>query len=166
MLRVLIERIMNTSKPVPIRRKAREWALCLLYEREIRGDCLTECRLDDLRRQITSLEVELGLGEVTKIIKMTVQTYKGVLSNLDTIDRELIKNSHNWRLDRMALVDRNVMRIAIYEILFQEDIPNAVSINEAIEIAKRYAGEDSGRFVNGILDKVGRKPDACQQIEV
>ncbi len=79
---------------------------------------------------------------------------RGVLKNREEIDRYITKYAKNWELPRMAIVDRNVLRLAVYEMLHREDIPPIVSINEAVDIAKKYSTEDSGKFVNGILDKV------------
>ena len=81
---------------------------------------------------------------------------KGVYKHREKINLKIQESARNWSLDRMAAVDRNVMRIAAYEILFRLDIPTSVSINEAIEIAKRFGTDDSGAFVNGILDSLAR----------
>ncbi len=78
---------------------------------------------------------------------------RGTLSNLATLDEEIKKYALNWDLRRMAVVDRNVLRLAIYEMKCREDIPPVVSINEAVDIAKKFSTEDSGKFVNGILDR-------------
>lgn len=78
----------------------------------------------------------------------------GVLQNRDTIDRIIERFSDHWRVSRMAAVDRNVIRIAVYEMLQHPDIPPKVSINEAIDIGKRFGTDDSGPFINGILDGV------------
>lgn len=79
---------------------------------------------------------------------------RGALEQQIEIDQQIRKYAKNWDLNRMAVVDRNVLRLAIYEMLFREDIPPVVSINEAVDIAKRFSTEDSGKFVNGILDRV------------
>lgn len=79
---------------------------------------------------------------------------RGVLEHREPIDELIRKHAKNWDVKRMAAVDRNVMRLAIYEMLHRLDIPPVVSINEAVDIAKRFSTEDSGKFVNGILDKV------------
>lgn len=79
---------------------------------------------------------------------------RGTLEHRDECDAIIIKHAKNWDLHRIATVDRNVMRLAIYEMLHREDIPPVVSINEAVDIAKKFSTEDSGKFVNGILDKV------------
>lgn len=78
----------------------------------------------------------------------------GTLENRNQIDDVIRNHAKNWDLHRMAIVDRNVMRLAIYEMLHREDIPPVVSINEAVDIAKKFSTGDSGKFVNGILDKV------------
>jgi N utilization substance protein B len=79
---------------------------------------------------------------------------KGVLEQREAIDELIKKHCKNWHFHRIAAVDRNVMRLAIYEMLYRDDIPPVVSINEAVDIAKKFSTEDSGKFVNGILDKV------------
>lgn len=79
---------------------------------------------------------------------------RGVLANQQAIDERIQKYTANYELGRIAVVDRNILRVAIYEMLFCNDVPPVVSINEAIEIAKKFGAEESGRFVNGILDRV------------
>jgi N utilization substance protein B len=79
---------------------------------------------------------------------------RGVIGHRDAIDEHIKKFAKNWDFHRIAAVDRNVMRLAIYEMLHREDIPPVVSINEAVDIAKKFSTQDSGKFVNGILDKV------------
>ena len=79
---------------------------------------------------------------------------RGVLEKKDELDVKLQKYLRNWDLTRMAVVDRNVLRMAIYELYYREDIPPVVSLNEAIEIAKRFSTKESGKFVNGLLDRI------------
>jgi transcription antitermination protein NusB len=79
---------------------------------------------------------------------------RGALEHRDAIDAHIKKHAKNWEFHRIAAVDRNIMRLAIYEMLFREDIPPIVSINEAVDIAKKFSTQDSGKFVNGILDKI------------
>ena len=79
---------------------------------------------------------------------------RGSAGELEAVDESIRKASTNWRIERMARVDRNVLRLAAYEMLYREDIPPIVSINEAVDIAKRFSTNDSGKFVNGILDSV------------
>ena len=79
---------------------------------------------------------------------------EGVASHLEELDVFIVRYSEHWRLERMTIVDRNLLRLAIYELLYQPEIPPKVVINEAVEMAKRYGSEGSGGFVNGILDQV------------
>jgi N utilization substance protein B len=79
---------------------------------------------------------------------------RGAIQHRDAIDAQIKKYAKNWELHRIAAVDRNILRLAIFEMLYRDDIPPIVSINEAVDIAKKFSTQDSGRFVNGILDKV------------
>ena len=79
---------------------------------------------------------------------------KGVLASKDELDALIEKFSRNWKISRMSCVDRNVMRVAVYELLYCEDIPPKVSINEAVDVGKKYGTEESGAFINGILDSI------------
>ncbi len=79
---------------------------------------------------------------------------RGTLEHRDAIDAYIVTHAKNWDLRRMAVVDRNIIRLAVYEMLHRDDIPPVVSINEAVDIAKKFSTEDSGKFVNGILDKI------------
>jgi N utilization substance protein B len=93
------------------------------------------------------------------------QLVEGILKAKLGIDDIIRRFSNNWKLSRMACVDRNVLRIAVYEMLYCEDIPYKVSINEAIDVAKKYGTEESGAFINGILDSIRFALDA-NQIEI
>ncbi len=77
-----------------------------------------------------------------------------MLEHRPDLDQRIQEHAQNWDLRRMAVVDRNVLRLAIYEMLYREDIPPIVSINEAVDMAKKFSTQDSGKFVNGILDKI------------
>ena len=79
---------------------------------------------------------------------------RGVVERRDELDTTIKKYALNWDLHRMAAVDRNILRLAVYEMMHRDDIPPVVSINEAVDIAKKFSTEDSGKFVNGILDKI------------
>ncbi len=82
---------------------------------------------------------------------------RGTLEHRDELDERIRKHAKNWSLHRMAVVDRNLLRLAAYEMLYREDIPPVVSINEAVDIAKKYSTDDSGKFVNGILDSLRKE---------
>lgn len=125
------------------RRKARELALILLYQLEFHPD----------RRDATeSFWAQQSCApEIREFASSLVQ---GVQGRLDQIDALIQQVTQHWNLKRIALVEKNILRMGIYELLFREDIPKKVTINEAIEIAKIYGSEDSGKFINGILDRV------------
>ena len=129
------------------RRKARHQALHILYQREITGESVGSI-LDE--RTYVAQEV----GEPTDFTRELIQ---GVESHQASIDETIESISENWVLSRMPLVDRSILRIAVYEMLHVEDVPDSVSINEAVEIAKVYGGEDSSKFVNGILGKLAEE---------
>lgn len=78
----------------------------------------------------------------------------GVSRNIQKIDSLIAENARNWRVDRMSIIDRNILRLGVYEVVFNDQVPATVAINEAIEIAKRFSTDDSASFINGILDAV------------
>jgi len=99
-------------------------------------------------------EVSFNAGKpLTTLVHSLVM---GVSERREELDRKLESHSENWRLDRMSLVDRNVLRMALYELLHMEEIPPKVSLNEAVDLGKKFGGEESGSFINGILDSIYR----------
>ena len=126
------------------RTQAREAALQILYHRDINPEPV-ESLLPSF------WESAPVLPEVREYAERLVQ---GTLLHLDEIDETLAKYAEHWNLRRMAVVDRNIMRFAVYELLFVEEVPPKVVINEAVNIAKKFSQEESGKFVNGILDKI------------
>jgi len=127
-----------------LRRQAREISLNVLYSLDI---CPVE--IEEAEKAIEQYYV---VGK--KVVSYASQLLRGTLSNLSQIDGLLKEYAQNWEIKRMASVDRNILRQSIYELLFQVDIPPGVVINEAVELAKKYSTKDSGKFVNGILDKI------------
>ncbi len=93
----------------------------------------------------------LSNGEADDFLKRLVL---GVLEHFAQLDRLIEQYSENWRIDRINMVDRTILRMALYELLYCEEIPPKVTINEAIDLGKRYGSEDSGSFINGILDRI------------
>ncbi len=138
------------SGPVRRRTRARESALQYLYMLEVRGSESQEELDDFIEHQTKASRDPRGRGEIAAFAR---EICVGVPANRGEIDRWIESIARNWRLDRMALVDRNVLRLALYELLFHPDTPYKVVINEAIEIAKRFSTAQSGSFVNGILDR-------------
>ena len=129
------------------RTKAREYALQILYAVDITKDDPGDC----VRRFWEGNKESSG-----EIKKFAAGLVLGVSDNKKEIDKMIVKYATNWQLDRMAVIDRNVLRFAAYELLYEKDIPPKVSINEAIDIAKKFGGPDSGKFVNGVLDKINK----------
>jgi transcription antitermination factor NusB len=126
---------------------AREYALQVLYQLDITNDA-PENALENFWSSHKEEEVDAALKEFSS------ELVQGVAKNLEEIDKKIVKYAANWQLKRMAVVDRNIMRLGCFELLYREDIPPKVSINEAVELAKKFSGIESGKFVNAILDKV------------
>ena len=102
-------------------------------------------------------EDEEATNERSELPAFFNEICEGVLAHLESIDRAISLASTHWSLARMALVDRNILRIAVYEMLHRTDVPPKVCINEAIEVAKRFAAPESSVFINGVLDKVAQQ---------
>ena len=100
------------------------------------------------------MELPPSTAEETAIREFADPLIRGTLEHRDEADGVIKKHAKNWELHRIAAVDRNILRLAIYEMLHRDDIPPVVSINEAVDIAKKFSTQDSGKFVNGILDHV------------
>ncbi len=129
------------------RRKAREHALQILFQLDIRKEKPSAAVLKHFWAEFKPDEEIRNFAE---------EIVRGTFKHLPKINGLIHQCAKNWSIDRMAVVDRNVLRMAIYEILYRIDIPTSVTINEAIEIAKKFGTDESGAFVNGILDRVAR----------
>jgi N utilization substance protein B len=130
------------------RRKAREYALQILFQ------------VDFTKKRIDSKDLEefwSGKKESRSVKEFTEDIVRGTLNSIDEIDAMIERVTENWLLKRMAAVDRNILRFAAYEILYRKDIPSAVTINEAIEIAKKFSSAESAPFINGILDRLAKE---------
>ncbi|MHC4957346.1 MAG: transcription antitermination factor NusB [Planctomycetota bacterium] len=130
------------------RTRARELALQLLYQIDARGDEVLD-QVGDF------LDAESGGDE--EICRFARELLDGTLERREPIDEIISGAAQNWHLTRMAIIDRNILRMAVFEMLHVQDIPAKVSINEAIELGKRYSTEQSGSFINGILDRIRRE---------
>lgn len=124
------------------RRRAREHALQMLYQSEFSAG----------GPDYTGFWADKDEDADTR--KFAEDIVRGTINNLDAIDARLSAAAEHWVLDRMAAVDRNILRAAAYEIMYRDDIPAAVAINEALEIAKRFSSTESASFINGILDRI------------
>ncbi len=134
------------------RRIAREMALKILFQVD-----LVHCNIDEASSYAIQVEDLSQYSNSDDIISFCLDLVKGVLPNLTEIDALIKKHANNWSLERMANIDRNILRIAIYEIVFVSNIPKSVSINEAVELAKKYSTENSFGFVNGVLGQIEKK---------
>lgn len=133
------------------RHKARRWTLQILYAWEMRG------RAVDLRAEAEEFFARRQIASDTRAF--AVQLVDALALHLDEIDAQLTGSAEHWELGRMAIIDRNVLRIALAEFLYFEEIPSKVTIDEAVTLAGRYGGEDSPRFVNGVLDAIAHRLD-------
>jgi N utilization substance protein B len=159
------------------RRAAREAALLVLFAADVRGEDDFEPALDSFATHLRADEEVLadlfgredealspGLMKKVRALldadgnhwAFVERLVRGVSSHARAIDELIGRCSLNWKLSRMARVDRNILRLAAYELAFEPDVPSKATLNEAIEIAKRYGTEDSGKFVNGILDRIAQ----------
>jgi N utilization substance protein B len=136
------------------RRTAREMALQMLYQRDVGASDLAQifhafdlgehlATGGDPARQRRRLEEAFGFAR---------RLVRGAAEHQDEIDELIARQADNWRLERMPIVDRNVLRLAVYEMLYSDETPELVVVDEAIELAKKYGSEQSGRFINGLLD--------------
>ena len=132
------------------RTRARELALQFLYQIDLLGDD----KIDDLAEFLRQEERD---AETCRFAKRLVQGTWAVRGELDA---EIQQVAQNWQISRMAVIDRNVLRLATFELLHCEDIPPKVAINEAIELGKRYSTANSGAFINGIVDKIKNRAHA------
>lgn len=130
------------------RSKQRRYALRILFEMDINSSSLDEV-----------LEGKRQVGE-DEPGDFTISLVRGVGEHLPEIDRVISDYSEGWQLERMPRVDRNVLRMSMYELFFVEDIPPGATIDEAVELAKAFSTDDSGKFINGVLGRVNRDREA------
>jgi len=129
------------------RTRSREFALQILYQIDITRD-IYAASLGSFWQEHSEEAINAEIKEFTS------ELVRGVAENLETIDKNISNYATNWDLNRMAVIDRNILRLGSFELMFREDIPPKVSINEAVELAKKYSGPEASKFVNGILDKI------------
>jgi len=133
------------------RHRAREYALQMLYQEEVGGMPMAE----------VAARFFEGGDAPEEVVAFAVRLATGAAAARGEIDALLRDAIDNWRLERLGTVDRNVLRLAVFEFLHEPATPRVVVIDEAIEVAKRFGGEESGQFVNGILDALRRRLDAA-----
>ncbi len=132
---------------MPSRRKSREFAMQMLYQWELGGNTPEQVGASFFNERKAASDVE----------SFARGLFRGAVDNKDKLDELIQENSANWRLERMAAVDRSILRLAVYELLNERETPPNAVINEALEIARRFSGDGSVEFVNGILDTVLKK---------
>ena len=139
------------------RHKAREFTLQILFQLDF---------IDTSVEKVQRLFWQ-DINTPPEVHAFSDRLVRGVREHRERIDRLLAQYSENWTLERMTGVDRNILRMAVYEILFCDEIPKNVTINEAVEIGKRFGSEDSGAFINGIIDKIAKdfKPEPSKETE-
>ena len=150
------------SRSASKRRLGREMALQMLYQREMGGVTtpqvllnynpvdLLEALRDDPEEVLVRLSGQPE--QMREALLYARRLVEGATAHLEELDGMIREQAENWRLERMSAVDRNVLRLAVYELLYESDVPKLVVLDEAIELAKRFGSEQSGRFVNGLLD--------------
>jgi N utilization substance protein B len=142
------------------RRRARECALQVLFSLDVNPTLTPPQALAHFWRDFVAEARSADDGDGAETAEVTLfaeQLVRGTVENLEEIDRIVQRASKNWRLERMARVDRNVLRLATYELRFEPEVPAKVVINEAIEVARRYGAAESPAFVNGLLDRISQE---------
>ena len=127
------------------RTQSREWALKILYQLEITGKPLAEV-IEEFIQNEEAQDKEVG--------DFCKQLVIGVQEKLEFINQKIAQYVTNWEFERIAIIDRNILRLGIFELLYVAEVPPKVSINEAVELAKKYGDLDSSKFINGVLDKI------------
>lgn len=136
------------------RRRAREYALQILFQIDLKETGADRELLDDFWK---------GRKEAPAIQEFANDLVKGTVQHLASLDELIRESAEHWQLGRMAVVDKSILRAAAYELRYRPDIPPSVTINEALEIAKKYSTIESASFINGILDAISKKM-ASQEI--
>ncbi|MCS6897034.1 MAG: transcription antitermination factor NusB [Nitrospira sp.] len=125
------------------RHRAREWALQILFQYDVHGEA--GLWLDEFWKPLNADEKTRAFAE---------RLVGGVLNHKAELDQLIGRYATNWKVSRMPIVDRNILRAGLYELLWLDDVPAKVTLNEAVELAKRFGDEEASKFINGVLDKV------------
>lgn len=141
---------MASGPGVVTRHAARKRALDLLYEADLKGRPVPQV-----------LSVHLAPDVEEPLADFTVALVRGVHRHREELDELIQAHARDWKLSRMPVVDRNLLRIGLYEILHDPEVPTAVAIDEAVELAKELSTDDSGRFVNGVLARIARERESA-----
>ena len=156
------------------RRQGREWALQMLFQADLNPGLDIDMAIPKFWRQQWTCQMEEAESTDTEIVSdeaksvedrvapqkirlFTEKIVRGVLGHLPELDAKVQSYTQNWPLHRMGSVERNVLRLAFYEMIYCADVPPAVVLNEAIDLAKYFSNADAGRFVNGVLDRLNKE---------
>ncbi len=131
------------------RSKARKRALDIIFQADVRGEDLGVMLAAEASRAASEPARQASWLYAREIVD-------GVIDNRDEIDEQIVTHARDWKLERMPAVDRAVLRIGVWEILFNDEVPDAVAIDEAVELAKEFSTDDSGSFVHGVLARIAR----------
>ncbi len=131
------------------RSKARKRALDIIFQSDVRGDALATVLAAEAKRAASEPARESSWLYAREIVD-------GVIDNREAIDEQITTFAKDWTLERMPAVDRAVLRIGVWEVLYNDEVPAAVAIDEAVELAKEYSTDDSGAFVHGVLGRISR----------
>ena len=144
------------------RTRSREFALQVLYQVDMNHLEVSEV-FEDFWKDRSDLALSDKEKEVIEVDKKDIEIrqyteklVRGTLEKLEVLDKMIERLAEHWVINRMAYVDRNILRLSAFELLYEEEIPIKVAINEAVELAKRYGEDDSSKFVNGILDRIAK----------
>lgn len=145
------------------RRKAREHVLQFLYAWDMNSDDKSY-DYSDFQQKLENFWEEVR-EKNKEVQKFATEIIEGTIENIEEIDELIKKYADKWDLTRLLVLDRNILRFAIYEILYRPDIPYQVTINEAVEIAKKYSTREGASFINGILDRIAKEKRKCPPLE-
>ncbi|WP_248925308.1 transcription antitermination factor NusB [Paenibacillus hamazuiensis] len=144
------------------RRVAREIALQVLYQMEMNQVSAAEAIRIAIEEAENDNEANLDVGDDKISPQYIKELVDGTQKHLPTIDELLLEYLKGWQMDRLSRVDRQVLRLAVYEMIYREDVPPKVVVNEAIELAKHFGTEESGKFVNGVLGRMIKELEAIK----
>lgn len=156
------------------RRQGREWALQMLFQSDLNPGLDIDMAIPKFWRQQWTCQMEEAEEKDTEVVSdaskpvedrvapqkirlFTEKLVRGVIGHLPELDTKIQSYTQNWPLHRMGSVERNVLRLAFYEMIYCTDVPPAVVLNEAIDLAKYFSNADAGRFVNGVLDRLNKE---------
>lgn len=131
------------------RSKARKRALDILFASDVRGDFVAETLAEEAKRAAAEPAREASWLYAREIVD-------GVIDHHEEIDEQIVTHARDWKIERMPAVDRALLRMATWELLYNDEVPSAVAIDEAVELAKEFSTDDSGAFVHGVLARIAR----------